>query len=1044
MVLKLLLKIIAGLLAAILLLAAAAIAVVTIWPGVLQPALEWALAPQNGCAVIQAVEFNPLRQSLSLRGLRITGPNPEILDVQAGQVMIRADLLRALGGGSPLRMVKADGLQVVFTAQPGEGGGGFDPALLGHLLAVDSLMVYAKSLDIALPQARVRVSGLALNRSEKGKADLDLMAIVAVTGADGGQWFQGQLTGRGSAAEGKTLSGYLSLNKAKLDTPWLGGEMMAGLNFGLQGNTLDVGIIRLSLPDSTVRLTVDGKQLAWSGVKARLAARGKYDLAKAEANIETVSLVVDDILKVSGSYSPKGLAAKASLNCGGKLLEVLEPILPQSLRGLGLQGTLDFELARLVDGLNELRLVPDGFRVFLPDGLIDAEFGGMIQLAGKDADLQWSGALVADASGRAGDLTMDHLQLKLPLAGPLLQPASPRPELLAPAGAIAWQGRTLPLGLVSAAGELVWQNDLPMLDNIVLKAEALGSLSGSAGMGPNGPVGALAGQNIAAGPILALTRAIMPGKVDGWQASGGLDLDVSLTQQSGVPAISADLKPRDLGLRSADGLLMLAKLQGSLKAGVQMGAKPRFTAELALRTGQLLYDTLYLDLSQRPLAVKAAGMRQGPSVWRDMLLDLRLGGMGSLRLSGAMDVSNKGKPVYSGRLSVKDFEIGPAFAELARPSLSARQPELGLMEMGGQADLGLDFKGKGSSAAISGRLAVAGGWLSPDGQAKTFQGLDLGLPFSYELGGKRNPKNKPMQWGSLRLAKIEGGGISLSKLNLTLALIPNRLIVKEAVSLPLYGAELRASGIRVDQPLSPDFKANLDATLSKLDMAALPTGGMKLQGSLSGRLGPVVLTAKGLSCGGGLTGTFFGGKLRVSNILARELFSGVPVFGADAEARNVDLKKLTTALGAGVVSGRVDIDLKGLRVASGQPQAFDLRVLSKETAGVDQEVSLQAVNSISVIGTGEGLTGLGMGLLQPLFERFAYEAIGFSCTLKTDVFTVRGLIRQGNVEYIVRKPAFFGINVINANKDNQISFSDMLERVRRVAADRAKSPEDKG
>ena len=1043
MVLKLLLKITAGLLAAIVLLVAAALAVVTIWPGVLQPTLEWALTPQDGRAEIQAVEFNPLRQSLSLRGLRISGPNPELLDVRAGQVMVRTDLLRALGGGPLLRMVKADGVEVVFTAQPGEGGG-FDPALLGHLLAVDRLMVYAKSLDITTPQARLRVSGLVLNSSDKGKADLDLLALVEVAGPDGGQWFQGRLIGRGSAAEGKSLSGYLALNQGRLDTPWLAGEVLAGLNFGLQGDTLELKVLRFSLPDSTVSLQVDGRQLAWSGVKAHLALKGKYDLAKAEPNLETIGVAVDDILNISGSYSSEKLNAQAKLDCGGKLLKVLEPLLPQSLRGLGLQGILNLELTRSAEGLNELRLVPEGFRVSLPDGLVDAEFGGMIQLTGADDKLQWSGALTADASGRTGDLAVDHLQLKLPLAGPVLQPSSPRPELLAPAGSISWQGRILPLGLVSAAGEFVWQNDLPVLNNIVLKSETLGSLSGSAGMGPQGPSGALAGQNIAAGPILALVRAITPGKVDGWQASGGLDLDLSIKQQSGGPAVSVDLKPRDLGLQSADGLLMLAQLKGSFKAGIQMAAKPRFTAEMALGTGQLLYDTLYLDLSQRPLAVKAAGLRQGAFVWRDMLLDLRLGGMGSLRLSGALDASNKGKPVYSGHLSVKDFEIGPAFAELARPSLSARQPELGLMEIGGRADLGLDFKGKGSAAAISGRLAVAGGWLSPDGQAKTFQGLDLGLPFSYAMGGKGNPKNKPKQWGSLRLAKLEAGGVSLSGLKLTLALVPNRLIVKEAVSLPLYGAELRIKDLRVDQPLSPDFKANLDATLSKLDMASLPTGGMKLQGSLSGRLGPVVLTAKGLSCGGGLTGSFFGGKLRVSNIIARELFSGVPVFGADAQARSVDLKKLTTALGAGVVSGRVDIDLKGLRVASGQPQAFDLRVMSKETPGVDQEVSLQAVNSISVIGTGEGLTGLGMGLLQPLFERFAYEAIGFSCTLKTDVFTVRGLIRQGNVEYIVRKPVFFGINVINANKDNQISFSDMLERVRRVAADRAKSPEDEG
>ena len=70
------------------------------------------------------------------------------------------------------------------------------------------------------------------------------------------------------------------------------------------------------------------------------------------------------------------------------------------------------------------------------------------------------------------------------------------------------------------------------------------------------------------------------------------------------------------------------------------------------------------------------------------------------------------------------------------------------------------------------------------------------------------------------------------------------------------------------------------------------------------------------------------------------------------------------------------------------------------------------------------------------FREFSYDRIGIECRLKNDVFTVRGLIREDGVEYLVKRRFFAGINVINANPDNRIGFSDMLDRVRRVTGER--------
>ena len=100
-------------------------------------------------------------------------------------------------------------------------------------------------------------------------------------------------------------------------------------------------------------------------------------------------------------------------------------------------------------------------------------------------------------------------------------------------------------------------------------------------------------------------------------------------------------------------------------------------------------------------------------------------------------------------------------------------------------------------------------------------------------------------------------------------------------------------------------------------------------------------------------------------------------------------------------------------------------------------MSLKAVNSISLVSTGSGLSGLGSSLMTTYFKEFPYEKIGFESSLRNDVFIVRGLIQEDGVEYLVKRRFFGGINVINRNPDNRIGFSDMVERAKRVTSKRS-------
>jgi hypothetical protein len=232
------------------------------------------------------------------------------------------------------------------------------------------------------------------------------------------------------------------------------------------------------------------------------------------------------------------------------------------------------------------------------------------------------------------------------------------------------------------------------------------------------------------------------------------------------------------------------------------------------------------------------------------------------------------------------------------------------------------------------------------------------------------------------------------------------------------------------------MRLRTSASLEKLDLSELPTDPIRLQGELSGELSSITADSERLDAEGEVRGAFFGGELDARGFMALRPFSEGRVLGVnEVTVTGIELTPLSKALEIGLITGRLDVGLKDYRQAYGQPVHFELSAETREVEDVPRKVSLKAVNSISVMGTGSGLGDVGVGMFASFFETFSYEAMGVYCSLENDVFRVRGLIQEGGVEYLIKKPLFFGINVVNRNPNNSILFSDMVERVQRVVGD---------
>ncbi len=169
------------------------------------------------------------------------------------------------------------------------------------------------------------------------------------------------------------------------------------------------------------------------------------------------------------------------------------------------------------------------------------------------------------------------------------------------------------------------------------------------------------------------------------------------------------------------------------------------------------------------------------------------------------------------------------------------------------------------------------------------------------------------------------------------------------------------------------------------------------------------------------------GEVKITKLRLLNPFTDLMKVGCDIEFQHLNLEELTRVTPFGKITGYIKGYIKDLVISHGQPESFRLRVETQDVKGVKKRISLEAINSISILGGGGPVS-----LFLPFFKSFGYSYLGLACTLKNDVFTLHGLKRKGKYEYIVEKGGLTGVDVINRNPHNRINFDDMMERLERI------------
>jgi hypothetical protein len=273
-------------------------------------------------------------------------------------------------------------------------------------------------------------------------------------------------------------------------------------------------------------------------------------------------------------------------------------------------------------------------------------------------------------------------------------------------------------------------------------------------------------------------------------------------------------------------------------------------------------------------------------------------------------------------------------------------------------------------------------------------------------------------------------------LALTLDAGPNSLSVKAPTTFRIPGGKVNLGPIASKDIFGSRPSINTSLTMDAVDINPLLSRILPqpVQGTVSGKLDPIRFEGGTLSAHGKIKAEVFNGKVIVSDLGASEMFSSTPVFRMSAGWRALRLAEMTAGTSFGKIEGVLKGHIKNLEIAYGQPQKFDLLLETVKTKGVPQRISVKALDNIARIGGGQSpFVGLA-GSFAMFFKEFPYKKIGLRASLENDVFKVNGTIKEGGNEYLVKRGGFSGVNVVNQNPDNRISFKDMVKRVKRITA----------
>jgi hypothetical protein len=848
------------------------------------------------------------------------------------------------------------------------------------------------------------------------------------------------------------LSSVLTARGATFESPELTAtpvDLTGQLTYDHKQRELSFADVELTARGHTLRRQVGGKPFS---INLRLTATGRFSLEDSRLEVPALHVSLEDVAAVKGTVHAR-LAPETKIDLKVEEGTLFPSTMVAFLAREDAQGHAPFNFegpvgfSGDVSGLKEAgrwrftcdmqgRLSGNRFSYRRPGLRLDSMVSADLQAKGVLPFPEVSVALQTDGTSFFGTgLELKTFSSQLSLHG--RYPAFALEDLTAnvPLATLTIGNRRVPIAdiHVRARGcRLDAEKYQLALPEIRFDSSLIRNLAISGEVGKGRLNLALKGQDV---NLASLARALGLLPAD-WQTAGrdSIQIGVSL-DAGGAVSFNGRVEGRDFSFQSKDGrsvgekVSMRAELQGGKRSGESALAA---VASLKVDKGEILHDRFYFDLSKNGFFFSGkARYHTGQKLLELSDARVELNQVLGLTAAGKL-LLGPGVPSVRLSLDLPETHLEPAFHQFVTEPFKNTSPFLAGLTVAGTISTHLDITGTGNRLEVTGRAGWHEGSLSSSDETLSFKGLDLDLPIWYrtEAGG---PGSEPLK-GTLSIRSMALPLLPEQPLSLYLDAEPNGLSVNTPTVLSLPAGKVEVGPVSARNIFGDG--AIVETSLSVKGVAVAPLLAnlwpQPPKGTINGRLDPIVMRGESLTSSGELAVSAFGGKILVSKVGLSGAEGPVPVVRLDVELDGLDLATLTGGTSFGKIEGILGGHIRDLEMAGAQPQAFDLLLETVKKRGTPQEISVRAVDNIARIG-GAQSPFIGFAkIFASLFRDFPYREIGVQATLKNDIFRINGTIKEGGKEYLVRRGALWGVDVINQSPDNRISFKDMVKRIKRI------------
>ena len=523
--------------------------------------------------------------------------------------------------------------------------------------------------------------------------------------------------------------------------------------------------------------------------------------------------------------------------------------------------------------------------------------------------------------------------------------------------------------------------------------------------------------------------------IEVWQCPGGLftaertrvPFNMTITPQPN--GVDTEINFTDANFSDAAGLHAGEKLTGKIKVSAvlekntsqknsaQKNTLKKHTAQKDIWLWQGQFSWTEGELFWQPFYFGKAGNEFNISgTYSEPMLDikqanLKINEIGNM--SATAELNTKTLEANDVKVVAKDVDFAGLYALVLKPLVE--KSAFGNLKVSGKADWQFEVK---KLQPVNFELNLKDANIEDLNGKFGFTDINAHIPWDYEL-----PKTITLAYSSGHILKIP-----LGKTNLQ-AVLNRYSLTTPSLVLPVLDGALKFEDVSAAY-LAQQWYWHVKMQLDPISMNTFSKtlGWPEMQGKIDGQVPLITYAAKQLNMDGKMQFNMFNGNVTMDGLRIDDPLGTTPKLYANLQMRDIDLGDLTRTFNFGAIEGKLEGDVKDLRLENWKPVRMDAIIQTADGKHL-KKVSQRAVENITALG-GEGTAAALQRTFLRFFKEFNYEKIGLSCQLRQDVCKMGG-VESTATGYIIVKGK--GAPTVNVNGFTEyVSLSDLIARMKRI------------